>query len=62
MNGGHGAKSAFAHPTVCCLHTGKVILPSDVQGVIYKPFLNSIDEVAYPIIKELKACGYTIKQ
>jgi predicted nucleotide-binding protein len=47
---------------VCCLHTGNVTLPSDVQGVIYKSFVKSIEEVAYPIIKELKARGYNLKQ
>lgn len=45
---------------VCCLYTGDVALPSDVSGMIYKKFGNSIDEVAYTIIKDLKASGYTI--
>lgn len=46
---------------VCCLHTGNVALPSDVQGVIYKSFATSIEEVAYSITKELKAKGYQLK-
>jgi predicted nucleotide-binding protein len=45
---------------VCCLYTGDVTLPSDVSGVIYKRFINKISEVAYEIIKELKASGYHI--
>ena len=45
---------------VCCLYTGDVCLPSDVSGMIYKKFTNNIDEVAYSIIKDLKASGYEI--
>lgn len=45
---------------VCCLYTGDVSLPSDVSGMIYKKFANSIEEVAYSIIKDLKASGYAI--
>lgn len=45
---------------VCCLYTGDVSLPSDVSGMIYKKFTNSIEEVAYSIIKDLKASGYAI--
>ena len=45
---------------VCCLYTGDVSLPSDVNGIIYKKFVNSIEEVAYSIIKDLKASGYPI--
>ncbi len=46
---------------VCCLHTGTVSLPSDVSGVIYKRYERRIDEVAYSILKELKASGYDLK-
>lgn len=46
---------------VCCLHTGNVTLPTDLSGVVYKSYNNSIEEVAYPIIKDLKACGYKLK-
>jgi predicted nucleotide-binding protein len=45
---------------VCCLYTGNVTLPSDVSGMIYKKFNASIDEVAYSIIKDLKASGYSV--
>jgi predicted nucleotide-binding protein len=45
---------------VCCLYTGNVTLPSDVSGMIYKCYEKSIEEVAYGIIKDLKASGYAI--
>jgi len=45
---------------VCCLYTGDVSLPSDVSGMIYKRYTSSIEEVAYGIIKDLRAQGYTI--
>ncbi|MFL1914461.1 TIR domain-containing protein [Plesiomonas shigelloides] len=45
---------------VCCLYTGDVSLPSDLSGMIYKKFTNSIEEVAYSITKDLRASGYTI--
>ena len=45
---------------VCCLHQDNVTLPSDVSGLIYKPFRSHIEEVKYPIIRELKAAGYQI--
>lgn len=45
---------------VCCIYTGDVSLPSDVHGMIYKKFNSSIDEVAYGIMKDLKASGYEI--
>ena len=38
----------------------KVSLPSDISGMIYKRFTNSIEEVAYSIMKDLKASGYEI--
>jgi predicted nucleotide-binding protein len=45
---------------VCCLYTGDVRLPSDVSGMIYKKYNSSIEEIAYSIIKDLKASGYGI--
>jgi predicted nucleotide-binding protein len=50
----------FGRSRVCCLYTGNVSLPSDVNGIIYKKFDRSIEEVAYSIIKDLKASGYAI--
>ncbi len=46
---------------VCCLYTGNVTLPSDINGFLYKQFNHSIEEVAYSISKELKASGYKLK-
>ena len=46
--------------SVCCLHTGGVALPSDVHGLVYKSYVESIEEVAYSITKELKARGYQL--
>jgi predicted nucleotide-binding protein len=46
---------------VCCIYTGDVMLPSDLNGLIYKRFEKSIDEVAYGIMKDLKAAGYDVR-
>ena len=45
---------------VCCLYTGNVSLPSDVSGMIYKRYEKNIDEIAYSVIKDLKASGYKL--
>ena len=45
---------------VCCVYTGDVALPSDVHGMIYKRYERSIEEVAYGIMKDLKASGYDV--
>ena len=45
---------------VCCLYTGNVALPSDVSGMIYKRYDKSIEEVAYSVLKDLKASGYAV--
>jgi predicted nucleotide-binding protein len=45
---------------VCCLYTGNVSLPSDVNGMVYKRYERSIEEVAYSVIKDLKASGYAV--
>lgn len=46
---------------VCCLYTGSVSLPSDLGGLVYKQYANSIEESGYSIIKELKAAGYNVQ-
>lgn len=46
---------------VCCLYKGDVELPSDMQGIVYIPFKNSVNEAREMIIKELKEAGYEIK-
>ena len=45
---------------VCCLYRGDVSLPSDVQGLLYKKFADSVEELGYTLIKELKKAGYRI--
>jgi predicted nucleotide-binding protein len=46
---------------VCCLHKGDVELPSDMHGIVYIPFKDSVNEVRDKINKELKEAGYEIK-
>lgn len=46
---------------VCCLLKGDVEKPSDMQGIVYVPFKDSVNERRNMIIKELKAAGYEIK-
>lgn len=46
---------------VCCLYKGDVELPSDMQGIVYIPFKESVNECCDTIAKELKAAGYEIK-
>ena len=52
---------ALGRPRVCCLYTGSVSLPSDLGGLVYKQYVNSIEEAGYSIIKELKAAGYNLR-
>jgi len=46
---------------VCCLLKGNVEKPSDMHGIVYVPFKDSIEEARDMIIKELEAAGYEIK-
>jgi predicted nucleotide-binding protein len=49
---------------VCCLYKGATELPydmpSDMHGIVYIPFKESVDEARDMIVKELKAAGYEI--
>lgn len=45
---------------VCCIHQQPVTLPSDLSGLIYKPFKAHIEEVKFAVMKELKAAGYQV--
>lgn len=47
---------------VCCLHKGEVELPSDMHGIVYIPFKESVTECRDKIVKELKAIGYRIRE
>lgn len=44
----------------CCIYKGGVTLPSDLNGLIYKEFRTSVEEVAYSLRKELIAAGYKL--
>lgn len=44
----------------CCIYRGNVSLPSDLDGLLYKKYTSSVEEVAYAIQKELKAAGYNL--
>jgi len=43
---------------VCCLHKGDVELPSDMHGIVYIPFKESVNEVKGKIMNELEEAGY----
>jgi predicted nucleotide-binding protein len=45
---------------VCCLYRGDVTLPSDLGGLVYKKYQSSVEEVALPILRDLKAAGYAV--
>lgn len=45
----------------CCLYRGGVVVPSDLNGLVYKRFEKSVEEVGYSISKDLKAAGYKLK-
>lgn len=46
---------------VCCLLKGDVERPSDMDGILYKKFKNSVKEKQVEIMRELKEAGYEIK-
>jgi len=46
---------------VCCLYKGDIELPSDMHGIVYIPFKESVNEVRGKIVKELKTAGYEIE-
>lgn len=46
---------------VCCLYKGSIELPSDMNGICYVHFENSVNEVWETILKELRATGYETK-
>lgn len=50
----------LGRPKTCCLYKGPVTLPSDLDGLVYKRFERSVEEVAYAISKELKNAGYKL--
>lgn len=44
----------------CCLLKEPVVVPSDLNGLVYKSFNGSVEEIGYAIIKELRAAGYKL--
>lgn len=46
---------------VCCLLKGDVEKPSDMDGIVYVPFKDSVKERRNMIIKELKEAGYELE-
>lgn len=46
---------------VCCIYKEGVTLPTDISGLLYKKVKDSIDEIGYGIIKELKNAGLSIR-
>lgn len=47
---------------VCCLLKGDVERPSDMHGIVYISFKDSVEEARDMIIKELKEAGYETKR
>jgi len=45
---------------VCCLYKGDVELPSDMHGIVYLPFKDSVYECKAEIVTELKEAGYKV--
>lgn len=45
----------------CCLYRGEVELPSDINGLLYKKFNNSVEEVGYSLQRELRSAGYILR-
>ena len=47
------------HRTCCILHKD-VAVPSDLEGLVYKHYDGSIENVAYGLMRELTAAGYKL--
>lgn len=45
---------------VCCLYKDGTEIPNDISGLLYKKVVNEVEEVAFSIIKDLKAVGYEL--
>ena len=50
----------LSRANVCCLYTGGVSLPSDVQ-MVYKAFNKHVEEAAHSIRKDLQAQGFVLR-
>ena len=51
---------ALGRERVCCIYKKDVELPSDIHGLVYLPYVQSIHERDRDIIRELRNAGYTI--
>lgn len=47
---------------VCVLHKGNVEIPSDISGVLFIQFKESINEVYFELTKELKHAGFLSRE
>lgn len=45
---------------ICCLYTGSVEQPTDLEGIVYVPFRDSVHEAYEKIVRELRAAGYQL--
>lgn len=52
---------ALTRKKVCCIHTGNVTLPSDLSGLVYKGYRNSIEEIKHELRQELIHAGLELK-
>lgn len=52
---------ALTREKVCCIHTGNVTLPSDLTGLVYKGYKNSIEEIKHELRQELIHAGLKLK-
>jgi predicted nucleotide-binding protein len=50
----------LGRPSVCCISTGNVDLPSDMNGLVTKRYQSSVEEVGYSVLKDLRAAGYNV--
>lgn len=48
---------ALGSQKVCCLYSGEIEFPSDIVGICYIPFHDSVSGVEQTIMKELVAAG-----
>lgn len=50
--------ASLGRQRVAILYKQSVELPSDINGLIYIPFQEKVDEVKAQLFKELQAAGY----
>lgn len=46
---------------VCCLMKSGIEKPSDIDGIVYIPFISSVEDVELAIIREIQASGLNVK-